>query len=73
MPGPRGLSIRFPRFIKVRDDKGLEQASTPGFLVNMWRAQESRGKEVGLKRTDEEELIDAWESDSPEEDVEDSL
>ena len=36
----RGLSIRFPRFLKVREDKGIEQASTPQFLASMWRTQQ---------------------------------
>ncbi|KAK9371017.1 hypothetical protein V1509DRAFT_615506 [Lipomyces kononenkoae] len=39
----RGLSIRFPRFIRKRDDKGVEEASTPAFLAELYRRQHSRG------------------------------
>ncbi|KDQ27742.1 hypothetical protein PLEOSDRAFT_1076810 [Pleurotus ostreatus PC15] len=41
----RGLSLRFPRFIKVREDKGVMQASTPQFLADLWRKQDDRGLE----------------------------
>ncbi|KAJ2931218.1 hypothetical protein H1R20_g5794, partial [Candolleomyces eurysporus] len=51
----RGLSVRFPRFIKVRVDKKIEQASTPGFLASMWRKQQKAPVIVG---TDDGELID---------------
>ena len=40
----RGLSLRFPRFLKVREDKGVEEASTAGFLAGLWRKQEERVK-----------------------------
>lgn len=53
----RGLSLRFPRFIRVREDKGLTDASTPEFLASMWRKQENRGKET--KGQDDGDLIDA--------------
>lgn len=52
----RGLSVRFPRFLKVRDDKKIEQASTPQFLANIWRNQQGRGDLQG--GVDEGELID---------------
>ena len=32
----RGLSMRFPRFIKVREDKGVDEASTGKELATMW-------------------------------------
>ncbi len=37
----RGLSIRFPRFIKRREDKGVEQASTPRDLANIYLGQQA--------------------------------
>ncbi|KAK9448515.1 uncharacterized protein V1518DRAFT_419168 [Limtongia smithiae] len=38
----RGLSVRFPRFIRVRDDKALDDASTPEFLADLHKRQESK-------------------------------
>ena len=50
----RGLSMRFPRFLKVREDKGIEEASTADFLAELWWKQEARGgKEV--KEEEEED------------------
>ncbi|CAE6516509.1 unnamed protein product [Rhizoctonia solani] len=52
--GDRGLSLRFPRFIRVREDKALSDASTPEFLAGLWRKQEGKGGGV-----DEGDLVDA--------------
>ena len=38
----RGLSMRFPRFLKVREDKSLDEASTSDFLAELWRKQEAK-------------------------------
>lgn len=38
----RGLSMRFPRFLKVRDDKSIDEASTSDFLADLYRKQEAR-------------------------------
>ena len=37
----RGLSLRFPRFLKVREDKSIEDASTAEFLAGLWRKQQA--------------------------------
>lgn len=51
----RGLSLRFPRFLKVREDKGVEEASTAEFLAGLWRKQQARAKPgVGADATTEE-------------------
>ncbi|KAL9058236.1 MAG: hypothetical protein Q9162_001835 [Coniocarpon cinnabarinum] len=38
----RGLSTRFPRFLKVREDKSIEEATTSDYLAGLWRQQEER-------------------------------
>ncbi|OJJ51605.1 hypothetical protein ASPZODRAFT_127712 [Penicilliopsis zonata CBS 506.65] len=41
----RGLSLRFPRFLKVREDKSIDEASTSDYLALLWRNQSDRSKE----------------------------
>ncbi|KAI9822494.1 MAG: hypothetical protein M1827_000213 [Pycnora praestabilis] len=38
----RGLSLRFPRFLKMREDKSIEEASSAEFLASLWRKQEAK-------------------------------
>ncbi|MDA4133223.1 MAG: hypothetical protein OK454_08900, partial [Thaumarchaeota archaeon] len=38
----RGLSLRFPRFLKKREDKGIDEASTSDFLAGLFRKQEAK-------------------------------
>ena len=43
----RGLSLRFPRFLKVREDKSVDEASSSDFLAALWRKQEAKPKSEG--------------------------
>ena len=64
----RGLSLRFPRFIKVREDKKLEQASDPAFLAKIWRDQQGKTKQGA----DDGDLLDVdFEEEIVEEEDED--
>ncbi|KAG2150519.1 ATP-dependent DNA ligase [Suillus clintonianus] len=53
----RGLSLRFPRFIKAREDKSLEQASTTDFLAQMWKDQQGNSKAT-VGDADDYDLMD---------------
>jgi DNA ligase-1 len=54
----RGLSLRFPRFIKVRGDKNIEHASSPEFLANMWRDQHGNRTDQNGPGADDGDLLD---------------
>ncbi|KAL3426341.1 DNA ligase [Phlyctema vagabunda] len=59
----RGLSLRFPRFLKVRDDKGIDEASTNEFLAGMYRKQEQKGPATAAGAVVEEMKDDEDEDD----------
>ncbi|KAI0051832.1 DNA ligase [Auriscalpium vulgare] len=65
----RGLSLRFPRFLKTREDKSPEQASTPDFLAGMYRDQQGKGRDQG--GADEGQLVDVDLSEAADEDDDD--
>jgi len=48
----RGLSLRFPRFIKLREDKGIEQATTPEDLAAAFQRQ-SEGHQAPSAKVEE--------------------
>lgn len=51
----RGLSMRFPRFIKVREDKGIDEASIGKELAAMWEKQNETVVQDVPEEVDEEE------------------
>lgn len=63
----RGLSLRFPRFIKRRTDKSSHQASTPRQLANMYLEQNAtiKAEDSTVKEEEEEEM----EGDLDDEDI----
>ncbi|KAG2078893.1 ATP-dependent DNA ligase [Suillus decipiens] len=53
----RGLSLRFPRFIKTREDKSPGQASTTDFLAQIWKDQQGKSKAIAGD-ADDGDLVD---------------
>lgn len=51
----RGLSMRFPRFLKIREDKSIDEASTSDFLAELYRKQEVKAKPHGFRGKNERE------------------
>jgi DNA ligase-1 len=54
----RGLSTRFPRFLKVREDKSIDEATEAADLAALYRKQEARTSNEGVKVEDEEMEIE---------------
>ncbi|KAJ5287944.1 hypothetical protein N7478_003630 [Penicillium angulare] len=60
----RGVSLRFPRFLKVREDKGIDEASTSDYLAFLWRKQVERARVEGDGKAEKEEEAElGWAED----------
>jgi len=55
------LSLRFPRFLKKREDKGIDEASTSEFLASLFRKQDAKAPVPG-KVVPEEDMLDEGET-----------
>ncbi|KAF2666576.1 ATP-dependent DNA ligase [Microthyrium microscopicum] len=51
----RGLSLRFPRFLRTREDKSIEEASTESFLADLWFKQAEKAPAKEVEAEDDEE------------------
>jgi len=54
----RGLSTRFPRFLKVREDKGIDEATEAEELANLYRKQEAKApkKDETIREVEDEDV-----------------
>jgi DNA ligase-1 len=52
----RGLSLRFPRFLRVREDKSIDEASSSEYLASLWRKQTEQTKREGTSVAKEDEF-----------------
>jgi len=58
----RGLSMRFPRFLKAREDKSIDEASTSDFLASLWRKQDARVQSEGQRAGNGEDGLEDGEN-----------
>ena len=58
----RGLSTRFPRFLRVREDKSIDEATEAADLAALYRTQEARPpkEEDQMEGEEEGRVIDIW-------------
>jgi DNA ligase-1 len=63
----RGLSLRFPRFLKTREDKGIDEASSDEFLADLWWKQEAKAPAAQELKPQKDENGEAEDEEDNEE------